>query len=634
MKTNHLLSALLVLATLAGCAKEMVENPGAAPAALGTQTFTATVETPVPAASTKSFDGTIKAFQFKVDDEIAISDGTTTSVFTATEVADGNVTFTIKADETPLATEGVTYKAYYPASIAPGKSGVEGQTGMYMMQQQITGNGETPEGKKINYAPSLYEANPMYAEATTTELYFTNLCGLIQLNVSQPEGASDIAISQIIMESYAGNLFGPCSVSDGKMVFTEDAGYTRIAAKNTNAKWLSANSVYYIAVPEGDYSDVEFMVVTNTRLYQHYRMKASSTLSIQRNKVYTLNLVVDDLRIDLTDNKEISNCYLVKAQTAGFVFKAARGTETDFLTGIDGARLLWKAQSTSSDLEAKIVSNDVRYDNGYIYFDGVGNQGNVLIAATNGDDIVWSWHIWLVAESTFPTDQTYPSGKVVMDRNIGAFNTKQSGNSINAAGLLYQWGRKDPFPGRGGNTATALTPQYGSYTTSINTDGPVTVAVAYAHPNVFYANSSAVWTNEGAAWNGEAKTIHDPCPQGYRVWDNTAWGETINKDDFSTNVQVVSGTTKQNAGFIYQLGNDATAYYACNGQMNNKTGAMGSGTTQHRTWFRTVAGGKIGFYNLTQTGDSPDFKVNAASLSATQLYNSSYGMGVRCEKIQ
>jgi len=639
MNKSKIFSAFLVICVAAGCAKELVERDPASENALGTQTFTATIESPedIAAPSVKSFDGTLKAFQFELDNEIAISDGTNTSVFVATAVTDDAVTFTLKAGETALAAEGVTYKAYYPVSIAPGKSGVEGQTGSYMMQQQINANGPIPDGGKINNAASYYEANPMYAESTTDELHFSNLCGLIRINVAVPEDAADIAISQIIMESYDNNLFGPFQVTDGKMVVSSDAGYGRIAVKNTNAKWISAVPTYYIAVPEGTYNDFEFMVINNKALYQHYRKKASAAaMTIERNKVYTLNLTIDDLRTDLTDNKETSNCYVVvSTASTPFVFKATKGNDKEFIDDVDSTGLVWKAQvastKTSAQLKTIIVDNKPTYKNGYIYFNTLTGQGNAVIAAYKDGEIVWSWHLWVVGAA--PSDQTYPSGKVIMDRNIGAFSVSTSGSSANGAGLLYQWGRKDPFPGRGANS-NKLSAQYGKGTV-INTDGPVTLVTANAHPNVYYSNTSAVWTNDSVSWDGEAKSQTDPCPQGYRVWDNTAWGASITKSKFSTNVQTVdSSGTQLNAGFLYSLGGDASAYYPTNGQMNNATGLYSAGTTQYRSWFRTISGGKTGFYNLNQTGTLPSVTVNQATAACNMVVNSSYGMGVRCEKIQ
>ncbi len=104
-------------------------------------------------------------------------------------------------------------------------------------------------------------------------------------------------------------------------------------------------------------------------------------------------------------------------------------------------------------------------------------EGNALIAAYNSsEEIVWSWHIWItgndpgnvgnaVVYTTYRWDSTGIKsnepripGYAVMPCNIGALanNPEDSGNENTpdnwyckekrAYGMLFQWGRKDPFP--------------------------------------------------------------------------------------------------------------------------------------------------------------------------------------------
>lgn len=86
----------------------------------------------------------------------------------------------------------------------------------------------------------------------------------------------------------------------------------------------------------------------------------------------------------------------------------------------------------------------------------VAFTGNIVILAENGD-IRWSWHIWSLDSSVIEYDadrniydfknnntKTF-NGYTWMDRNLGAYNLERT--SEGSWGLLYQWGRKDPFPG-------------------------------------------------------------------------------------------------------------------------------------------------------------------------------------------
>ena len=96
-----------------------------------------------------------------------------------------------------------------------------------------------------------------------------------------------------------------------------------------------------------------------------------------------------------------------------------------------------------------------------------GKPGNALIAAYNNqDEIVWSWHIWVtenepanvsnaVVYSTYAwnerqifTNVRVP-GYAIMSCNLGALKNEPASVDVldpETHGMLYQWGRKDPFP--------------------------------------------------------------------------------------------------------------------------------------------------------------------------------------------
>lgn len=79
------------------------------------------------------------------------------------------------------------------------------------------------------------------------------------------------------------------------------------------------------------------------------------------------------------------------------------------------------------------------------------HTGNVIIGLKQGNNIMWSWHLWLV--DTYPSEKPITNGGISwLDRDLGAFGVtvKTNGRFDNKLyeqhGLLYQWGRKDPFP--------------------------------------------------------------------------------------------------------------------------------------------------------------------------------------------
>ncbi|TWP30116.1 T9SS type A sorting domain-containing protein [Apibacter muscae] len=101
-------------------------------------------------------------------------------------------------------------------------------------------------------------------------------------------------------------------------------------------------------------------------------------------------------------------------------------------------------------------------------------KGNAVIAFHVGDTgdpkqdpVYWSWHVWVTDDPT--KGITYDNGTLVnsfMDRNLGALSNNFLGNDWNrAGGLMYQWGRKDPFPPGvylDGNAPIIHTLKYGS----------------------------------------------------------------------------------------------------------------------------------------------------------------------------
>ncbi len=125
-------------------------------------------------------------------------------------------------------------------------------------------------------------------------------------------------------------------------------------------------------------------------------------------------------------------------------------------------------------------------------------EGSSLVAIKKGDAILWSYLIWVTAET--PAETTLPGG--------GKMLPPLGGN------CYFQWGRKDPLLSSASNA-----PNQG-------TDG---LAYAIAHPTEFIneysvAVSARDWFSAGGSgqdshlWGADgAKTVWDPCPQGYRV---------------------------------------------------------------------------------------------------------------------
>lgn len=195
------------------------------------------------------------------------------------------------------------------------------------------------------------------------------------------------------------------------------------------------------------------------------------------------------------------------------------------------------------------------------------SYGNSVVAIRDSEGtIVWSWHIWVTNPTNFltspksttrdgvtysfagddmgwitPADVTLDPReikiKLVQEESANEliFTVHQDNLSFTAAyrNVLYQWGRKDAFPGNTPDN-TNITVYNGSF--SAVTNSSVTTAMSIQNPGIQYVNSSGTfWANTYRnRWNMnstatlsttsfQGKTIYDPCPIGYRVPPSAAF---------------------------------------------------------------------------------------------------------------
>ena len=223
------------------------------------------------------------------------------------------------------------------------------------------------------------------------------------------------------------------------------------------------------------------------------------------------------------DAKDLSatgtaNCYIVPQVFAEYSFDASvKGNSSVNVGDIASADILWESRNDNFSIGKNTIIEYVKLEGTKVLFGlpFVPQSGNAVIAVKDEDGtILWSWHIWVTDYNPVATQQTLKSGAVIMDRNLGA--TSVVPGSKKSYGLYYQWGRKDPF----------LIPTYTSIYPSdaISLDyydsSNDTMDNAVKHPCVIY--DDAKWNEESKLWDCK-KTEYDPCPEGWRVSDNTAW---------------------------------------------------------------------------------------------------------------
>ena len=221
-----------------------------------------------------------------------------------------------------------------------------------------------------------------------------------------------------------------------------------------------------------------------------------------------------------------ANCYIVSG-VASYEFSPVKGNSNEPVGDVASAEVLWETFGTDVTPSVGALIADVKYENGSISFKtaSVFKEGNAVIAAKDAKGkILWSWHIWLTDK---PKEQIYYNGAgTFLDRNLGA--TSATPGDVGALGLMYQWGRKDPFLGASsisGNDEAKSTIAWPSAVLSDKSVG--TMEYAIANPTTFikgnqdtselhwlftdYSESSV--SEKFWAESTEPKGLYDPCPR-------------------------------------------------------------------------------------------------------------------------
>ena len=223
-----------------------------------------------------------------------------------------------------------------------------------------------------------------------------------------------------------------------------------------------------------------------------------------------------------------ANCYLI--QSAGdYKFKSVIGNTDATVGNVKTVEVLWESFGTDQMPNVGDLIASVSYKDGYISFSTpeTFKDGNAVIAAKNAKGtILWSWHIWC-AEEGWKEQVYYNNAGTMMDRNLGA--TSATPGDVGALGLLYQWGRKEPFLASLSISSDVKALSSGNWIVSSDSmvDGRLNrTAKPEANPMTFYTGTTTHYLPDGS-WQTE-KTAYDPCPAGWRVpegGENGVWAE-------------------------------------------------------------------------------------------------------------
>ena len=332
---------------------------------------------------------------------------------------------------------------------------------------------------------------------------------------------------------------------------------------------------------------------------------------------------------DLASGGENANCYIV-SKSGDYKFKPVKGNGTESVGSVSSVEVLWESFGTSVTPSEGDLISEVLYDDGYVVFSTAETfrEGNAVIAAKNSSGtILWSWHIWLTDE---PVEQVYYNGAgTMMDRNLGA--TSATPGAVGALGLLYQWGRKDPFLGSSSISSNTLAKSTGSWPSAVSSSSSNgTIDYSVKNPMTFITSntSNLDWYYSGSSstndtrWQSE-KTIYDPCPAGWRVPDGGTEGVWSDALGSSSSFDYTYSDTNKGMNFSGKFGSAATIWYPASGYRYGSDGSLNYVGYDGRDWSVTPNN----HYAYSQYFGNND------SVNPLNYYYRAVGLSVRCYKI-
>ena len=251
-----------------------------------------------------------------------------------------------------------------------------------------------------------------------------------------------------------------------------------------------------------------------------YYVRAYATNSMGTSYGDELSFITTGDPLDFMD---AANCFII-SHTGAYAFKAVKGNSSESVGTVKSVSVLWESFGTSTAPKVGDLIKTVSYIDGYVTFTTTDafKEGNAVIAAESASGtILWSWHIWMTDQ---PTECEYANyAGTMMDRNLGATSATQG--DVGALGLLYQWGRKDPFLGSSSITLDVVAKSTISWPSPVTSSWVCgTMAYAIEHPTTFITNdgNNGNWCYndsyliDNTLWQSK-KTIYDPCPAGWHV---------------------------------------------------------------------------------------------------------------------
>lgn len=399
------------------------------------------------------------------------------------------------------------------------------------------------------------EYYPMLASCEEGVLRFRNVFGIFVLQLTGDdddvlnitfEGKNKDGEDLILAgEACIGNPSEPVYEwgSDTQKVVTLDCWHSG------KEKLSSEPSSFHIVLPPQEYAS--FTVTVNMVDGRKMTIHSSKPLTIHRSG-YTVASPLH-FKADAPEAEYPANCYVVKPGES-INIRPVKGNTMTPVGSVGKVGVLWESWGNSFSPKVGSIITSVQYsgtgDDSRISISASKyEEGNAVVAAwDNSGNILWSWHIWITSADLDALAQVYYNGAgTMMDRNLGALSATPG--DVRSLGLLYQWGRKDPFMGScqidEGVGASSTIEWPSPVSASEYMSGGNMLSFAISHPTTFiYGGNRSITTcdwfspdsdnYDNSLWTS-SKTVYDPCPSGWQIPEggkNGVWMISSGKSDY------------------------------------------------------------------------------------------------------
>lgn len=336
-------------------------------------------------------------------------------------------------------------------------------------------------------------------------------------------------------------------------------------------------------------------------------------------------------------NKNVILQNLVDHNGRGITDPWIEKTNNGANNGVNAAQIVWTDEPNIVRSNAVSIHRDAS-GNAFVKFEVKPadiKSGNTVIAVKKGNTIVWSWHLWFAPKDALDkiavtnkdgkvynftketlgwkpvswTGTPYTSTrevKVKIEQTVGHTGQKEisyvtikqrpTTSAIEGITTLYQWGRKDAFPGLSGNVAgvnrtpgdkiylQAIIQNPGNfYITRLSggaIDGGSYLTQYYNFYNLWSINNTKTGGQDNGNDDPVIKTIYDPSPVGFTVPGGnafTGFTETgRNRATMNVDGTGVKSVFDANMGHHYWTNSnkEETIFFPAAGYMDNGNGAL------------------------------------------------------------